>query len=213
VAELTAPSQDPALTLRTGFACDSWRWFEKKVPSSDGLGFYTVSYGKVDDFLAREAEFDWACSCKDFDLRRRKEPHSYCKHIEETKHLRCGWYEVFDPTKATMKGKRTSCPNCEDGVFELRMLVSDQAEREGVLGEVLFQIEKIVDQCCNDRDIHFKEGVDLVEQLTALLDSFATPTDGGELVQIRQDMRALKIAHSDSIVAILQGLQPQDRTG
>lgn len=87
-------------------------FWERKVKSSTGRGFYLVRFERVP--VTRGVQYDYTCNCKHYQYRCANIPLAYCKHIAAVRDERCGWDQFLDGGKPVPGLGTTNlvCPKC-----------------------------------------------------------------------------------------------------
>ena len=91
----------PDLTIEPFWCCESLFGWQRVVLGSK-LQSYVVTWGRQHKAW-REVEYDYACTCKAYQMRP-----GYCKHIEAVKGEHCRW-DAWQDGGAPDDGR---CPRC-----------------------------------------------------------------------------------------------------
>jgi len=106
----------PDLDIVGTWTCATNTFWEHEVESHRGGAKYTVRFEPRP--WPHEVQYDYTCTCKAFKFGRG----SYCKHIEEVKHLRCGWnYELDVCAEIEEDDGGNVCPECGGPVEAMRV--------------------------------------------------------------------------------------------
>lgn len=110
------------IDLQPMFMCSSWESFHVEVPGSNS-NTYIVSHGYKSN---SDYQFGYSCTCKDFEIRSRKNPNHTCKHIKKVLlNSPCLWHQQIDggepeilSNAQTGEGTRC-CPRCGEKVLSV----------------------------------------------------------------------------------------------
>ena len=106
----------PDLDIVGAWVCATNTYWEHEVKSSRGGEVYTVKFEHRP--WPHEVQYDYTCTCKAFTFGKGK----YCKHIDQVKHLRCGWNGELEPTaEAPAKDGHHICPDCDGPVEAVKV--------------------------------------------------------------------------------------------
>lgn len=93
----------PDLTTEYYYHCLSAEGFVTFIKGSTGKS-YAVHFQRMP--RNHPYQYDWECECQGFQY------YGKCKHIEQAKTQRCGWYQFTDGGEP-VNGK---CPKCQGDI-------------------------------------------------------------------------------------------------